>query len=332
MEVCQRGTQTQRAELKHPSFFSFSFFELDESEALAEFLTENSSNNCWRGKDKKLVFCSLLIWNNMSCTVCCVCVCVCVTQGSSSLVLLTKDFKAPEERKVSVHLWTLAASRHTLYLASHLQSRNSCRFTSVISSHEKTVKSDFPVCCGLTSDGSWPCQICPSSFTVCASPSDSCLMSGSEDGQLVFTSRCNTCLQLLGAAPQPHPAACSYMLGLLAACRDIQVNINIRCYVRVWDTISITHIYKSRQYIFTCTVVLVLVIAWGACCSCALWRCPPPTLRYHPCSCGAREQLTPLSSPPSEYFSWGRGAGAECLCLESVWAFYLPPFFLFFFW
>lgn len=102
--------------------------------------------------------------------------------------------------------------------------------------------------------------------------------------------------------------------------------------MRVWDTISITHIYKSRQYIFTCTVVLVLVIAWGACCSCALWRCPPPTLRYHPWSCGAREQLTPLSSPPSEYFSWGRGAGAECLCLESVWAFYLPPpFFLFFF-
>lgn len=129
------------------------------------------------------------------------------------------------------------------------------------------------------------------------------------------------------------------VLGLLAACRDIQVNINIRCYVRVWDTICCSrqiasHIYKSRQYIFTCTVVLVLVIAWGACCSCALWRCPPPTLRYHPCSCGAREQLTPLSSPPSEYFSWGRGAGAECLCLESVWAVYLtpPPFFFLFFW
>lgn len=118
---------------------------------------------------------------------CLLCVRVCVTQGSSSLVLLTKDFKAPEERKVSVHLWTLAASRHILYLPSHLQSRNCCRFTSVISSHEKTVKSDFPVCCGLTSDGSWPCQICHSSFTVCASPSDSCLMSGSEDGQIVFT-------------------------------------------------------------------------------------------------------------------------------------------------
>lgn len=134
-----------------------------------------------------------------------------------------------------------------------------------------------------------------------------------------------------GCAPTSPCSLQLDMLGLLAACRDIQVNINIRCYVRVWDTISITHIYKSRQYIFTCTVVLVLVIAWGACCSCALWRCPPPTLRYHPCSCGAREQLTPLSSPPSEYFSWGRGAGVECLCLESVWAFYLPPFFLFFF-
>lgn len=122
MEVCQRGTQTQTAALKHPSFFfflfSFSFFELDESEALAEFLTENSSNNCWRGKDKKLVFCSLLIWNNMSCTVCCVCVCVCHPGLFISRAPHKRFQSTRREKSFGASLNFSCQSTHTLPLVS----------------------------------------------------------------------------------------------------------------------------------------------------------------------------------------------------------------------